>query len=345
MGAEFAVPAGRLVAARAWLAVDPQILALREQGVWSNLSDRVLEGVRYFRTAEHSAQQPGAKLKEYEDRFKEGQINLLSCSTTMEMGVDIGGISVVAMNNVPPHPANYLQRAGRAGRRSETRSVALTVCKNNPHDQMVFLQPMWPFETPLPAPAIKLESPVIVQRHFNAMMLANFLWRNVDGVDLNKLNMEWWALPKTGSRMEAFATWCRCFDQAKDPKLSAGLRMLLKQTCFDTSVPLGRLAAQAADAMNDALASWYSELLAVNAQLNAFTKQTDINPAFRALTIQKKRLTDEYLLRELASCGFLPGYGFPPRHNTCRLLRNQEPGGGEEGNQWHVMDNHSRTGR
>lgn len=310
-GAEFAAPAERVVAARAWLAADPQILALREQGVWSNLNDRVLEGVRYFRTAEHSAQQPGARLKEYEDRFKEGQINLLSCSTTMEMGVDIGGISVVAMNNVPPHPANYLQRAGRAGRRSETRSVALTVCKNNPHDQMVFLQPMWPFETPLPAPAIKLESPVIVQRHFNAMMLANFLWRNVDGVDLNKLNMEWWALPKTGSRMEAFATWCRCFDQGQDPKLSAGLRMLLNQTCFDTSVPLSRLAAQAADAMRDALANWYSELLAVNTQLISFTNQADINPAFRALTIQKKRLTDEYLLRELASCGFLPGYGFP----------------------------------
>lgn len=308
---DFASPAERIAAARSWLAHDPQILSLREQGIWSNLNDRVVEGVRYFRTAEHSAQQSGTKLKEYEDKFKEGQINLLSCSTTMEMGVDIGGISVVAMNNVPPHPANYLQRAGRAGRRSETRSVALTVCKNNPHDQMVFLQPMWPFETALPAPAIKLESPVIVQRHFNAMMLANFLWRHVDRVDLNKLNMEWWALPRAQSRVEAFMAWCRCFDPSQDQKLSDGLRMLLRQTCFDAVVPLSTLADQTADAMQESLTSWYSELLAVNSQLNEYSSQKDINPAFRALTIQKKRLTDEYLLRELASCGFLPGYGFP----------------------------------
>ena len=308
---DFVLPIERVTAARTWLANDAQILSLREQGIWSNLNDRIVEGVKYFRTAEHSAQQSGAKLKDYEDKFKEGQINLLSCSTTMEMGVDIGGISVVAMNNVPPHPANYLQRAGRAGRRSETRSVAFTVCKNNPHDQMVFLQPMWPFVTALPAPAIKLESPVIVQRHFNAMMLANFLWKSVDGVDLNKLNMEWWALPKSGSRVDAFIAWCRCFDASMDPKLSNGLHMLLRKTCFDSTLPLSTLAAQTADAMQNTLSSWYLEMLAVNTQLNAFKSQSEVNPAFRALSIQKKRLTDEYLLRELASCGFLPGYGFP----------------------------------
>lgn len=322
---DFSSPYERITAARQWLTTDPQVVALREQGIWSNLNDRIVEGVRYFRTAEHSAQQSGNKLKDYEDRFKEGQINLLSCSTTMEMGVDIGGISVVAMNNVPPHPANYLQRAGRAGRRSETRSVALTVCKNNPHDQMVFLKPMWPFITALPAPSIKLESPVIVQRHFNAMMLSNFLWRHVEsGGDLNKLNMEWWALPKAGSRVEAFVSWCRCFDGSQDKKFSSGLEMLLRHTCFDGGVALANLASQSADAMEQTLTSWYAELLAVNTQLQEFTSQKDISPAFRALTIQKKRLTDEYLLRELASGGFLPGYGFPTNIVSFDTLNVEE---------------------
>lgn len=50
------------------------------------------------------------------------------------MGVDIGGITISSMNNVPPHPANYLQRAGRAGRRKETKAISFTLCKDNFHD-------------------------------------------------------------------------------------------------------------------------------------------------------------------------------------------------------------------
>jgi DEAD/DEAH box helicase domain-containing protein len=93
----------------------------------------------------------------------------------MEMGIDIGGVQQVAMNNVPPHPANYLQRAGRTGRRKETRSSAFTLWKTNPHDQHVFLNTKWAFDTQLVAPVVSLNSPVIVQRHVNSMILARYL--------------------------------------------------------------------------------------------------------------------------------------------------------------------------
>lgn len=101
-----------------------EIETLRNLGLWTDISDRTVEGGFYYRTAEHSAQQSAQRLQKYEEDFKNGRINVLSCSTTMEMGVDIGGVSAVVMNNVPPHPANYLQRAGRAGRRSEARAIA-----------------------------------------------------------------------------------------------------------------------------------------------------------------------------------------------------------------------------
>jgi DEAD/DEAH box helicase domain-containing protein len=124
--------------AREWVQSSDYVKKLKQLGMWSDLHERIIEGGHFFRAAEHSAQQQKKTLDRYVTDFKKGEINLLSCSTTMEMGVDIGGISVVAMNNVPPHPANYLQRAGRAGRRQEGRSLALTVCKNTPHDQSVF---------------------------------------------------------------------------------------------------------------------------------------------------------------------------------------------------------------
>ena len=99
---------------------------LRALGAWPDLSDRLARHRRYFRAVEHSAQISGPELTRCETAFKAGQINLLSCSTTMEMGVDIGGLTAVAMNNVPPHPANFLQRAGRAGRRGETAALSFT---------------------------------------------------------------------------------------------------------------------------------------------------------------------------------------------------------------------------
>ena len=103
-------------------------------------------------TKEHSAQIDSEILRNSERKFENGQLNVLSCSTTMEMGVDIGGISTVMMNNVPPKPANYLQRAGRAGRRSETQSLALTICNDNPIGHEVLDNPKWALDHEIEAP-------------------------------------------------------------------------------------------------------------------------------------------------------------------------------------------------
>src|SRR3954447_26388542 len=91
------------------------IAYLREKGAWTDFSDRIALFANYSRSAEHSAQQESARLRRYEREFKAGRINILSCSTTMEMGVDIGSVSSVMMTNVPPSIANYRQRVGRAG--------------------------------------------------------------------------------------------------------------------------------------------------------------------------------------------------------------------------------------
>ncbi len=112
-----------------WLESNALIQHAREEGLWSTRSDRLALKDSWYRLEEHSAQRTPEQNQFNEKQFKSGKVNVLNCSTTMEMGVDIGGMSLVAMNNVPPAPANYLQRAGRAGRRGESASAAITLCK------------------------------------------------------------------------------------------------------------------------------------------------------------------------------------------------------------------------
>src|SRR5690606_39971147 len=68
-----------------------------------------------MRVEEHTAQLDSDKGRQYQEDFKRGNINVLSCSTTFEMGIDLGDLQAIVLSNVPPTVANYKQRAGRAG--------------------------------------------------------------------------------------------------------------------------------------------------------------------------------------------------------------------------------------
>ena len=158
-----------------WLQTDEQVRELRERGLWHAANDRVVEHLGMATIAEHSAQVEREELEEHEAAFRKGELNVLSCSTTMEMGVDIGSLGVVAMNNPPPSPANYLQRAGRAGRRDDSEAVALTLCGPDALGAAVFRNPRWPFDTRVHVPDVRLHAHTLLQRHVNAWLLGRFL--------------------------------------------------------------------------------------------------------------------------------------------------------------------------
>ncbi|WP_353249257.1 DEAD/DEAH box helicase [Salinisphaera sp. T31B1] len=292
---------------RAEVGHDPLIASLRVENLWTDISDRAVEGGFYYRTAEHSAQQSAGRLEQYESKFQKGQVNVLNCSTTMEMGVDIGGISAVAMNNVPPHPANYLQRAGRAGRGSESRAIAYTLCKNNPHDQQVFMRPEWPFETAIPAPAVALNSEKLVQRHVNSLLLSDYLCNIVapTRTEKTKLNTAWFFHNEAGPShcdqfMERLAlAELKCLDDA--------LYRLVKRTALDGIKP-HRLRQYSLEAIKKLQERWQESYRNLSAQEASAEPKT---PFRKRLEIEKSRHCQEYLLRDLAARTFLPGYGFP----------------------------------
>jgi superfamily II DNA or RNA helicase len=290
---------------REQVANDSKVAFLREKNLWTDINDRAVEGGLYYRTAEHSAQQSSERLNEYEDLFKKGKINVLNCSTTMEMGVDIGGISAVVMNNVPPHPANYLQRAGRAGRSQESRAISYTLCKGNPHDQQVFTNPKWPFVTQIAAPYVAFNSERLVQRHVNSLLLSLFLKHAVGTTSTEKtsLNLEWFYLPQTDSICDRFLVWLEsdsyCWDQ--------DIKSLVRGTVLASINPL-MLRERAKGVIQVLKIKWFNEYNYLENELAVV--DTDTPYAYR-LGIEKIRLGKEYLLRELASKAFLPGYGFP----------------------------------
>ena len=128
-----------------------------------------------LRVKEHTAQLENRLGGEYQKNFLEGKINVLSCSTTFEMGVDVGNLKAVLLRNVPPTTSSYIQRAGRAGRRRDGVSLAITYCRNLPHDQYHFFRPEKMILGSIPTPYINISNIPICQRHCNAALLGNFL--------------------------------------------------------------------------------------------------------------------------------------------------------------------------
>lgn len=127
------------------------------------------DGIEMVKPREHSAQIPAEDREYLEREFKSDRrrINTLVATPTLELGVDIGPLDSVLMRNVPPLPANYWQRSGRAGRR-QRMAVNLTYARPASHDRAYFAEPLKMLAGEIDPPGFNLRNDVMVRKHLHA---------------------------------------------------------------------------------------------------------------------------------------------------------------------------------
>jgi ATP-dependent helicase YprA (DUF1998 family) len=130
------------------------------------------QGYSMLRPEEHTAMVPHDERERLENLFKGDSeaINTFVCTQTLELGVDIGQLDTVLMRNVPPLPANYWQRAGRAGRRHRM-AVDLTYCRPVSHDRAYFADPIKILAGRVDPPAFNLRNGLMVAKHVHASVI------------------------------------------------------------------------------------------------------------------------------------------------------------------------------
>ena len=131
------------------------------------------EAYAMLRPEEHTAMVPHERREQLENWFKgdSNRVNSLVCTPTLELGIDIGRLDSVLMRNVPPLPANYWQRAGRAGRRHRM-AVNMTYCRPVSHDRAYFEEPAKLLGGRIDPPAFNLRNEVMVAKHIHSTVIA-----------------------------------------------------------------------------------------------------------------------------------------------------------------------------
>jgi hypothetical protein len=284
---------------------------------------------------EHTAQVVERGERERRERrfsgvSEERPLPYLVCSPTMELGIDIADLDLVHLRNVPPTPANYAQRSGRAGRQGQPGLIVTYCGAQHAHDQYFFARPAEMVAGVVRAPRLDLGSESLLRAHLHA------LWLNEIGLPLGKsieqvIDIEQY--PNLPLRAEVCEQIHRLTDAAKErlrTRYQQVIATLPERPRWLTDEWLQRAIAEIPERFDRAFDRWRELYRAVEEQMSRAERlrrsardrdtQDSARRAYEEAERQRNLLlqigveyeeSDFYPYRYLASEGFLPGYNFP----------------------------------
>lgn len=292
----------------------------------------------------HTGQIPAPIRQEREGRFGRGELAALFCSPTMELGVDIRDLNVVHLRNIPPTPANYAQRSGRAGRGGQPALVAAFCSEGSQHDQYFFRQPQLMVAGAVAPARFELGNEELVRAHIHSV------WMGATGLNLKHamtdvLDLEQPAYPLlpdhehrlslSPAKTSALHEECQqILEACGAPVLSATWygKDWLQDTItnaparFNAAFSRWRELYEAAVRHRDEWQQIFNKPTATRQQRNEAKRHIDESVREIELLLNQSEEaieSDFYPYRYLASEGFLPGYNFPRLPLRALVLTTQ----------------------
>lgn len=268
---------------------------------------------------EHTAQWESKAAAAIQREFIDGKVNVLSCSTTFELGVDVGDLQSVVLRNMPPKTANYVQRAGRAGRRAASAALVLTYAKRSSHDLSKYQNPESMIAGEMRIPWVPIENERIARRHAHSVALSSYFRHRFenDGVTWKHAG-EFFSPDKNGQ--DSPASQVKLYLTPVPQGVDSAVRRVLPPALASA---IGLDDGSWVDKLCDLLAIAEQEIQSDIATYRALIDEAIAakNLAFGG-RLQKTLRTIEsrQLLGYLANKNVLPKYGFPVDTVELRTL-------------------------